>query len=487
MKPRLVSVATVIAAVLCGGCDRPAPKLSASVWRPCRLPNISQPVSCTTIDVPERRDKPAGRIVKLHVAKVGAIGATPRPDPLYFIAGGPGQAATRVAFQALSALQRVRRNRDLVFIDVRGTGDSQPLNCKLRDDDEAAAVFDDQLAPSRVRDCAAQFVDRDLSTYRTTTIADDLDAVASALGHDRVNVYGISYGTRVVLQWMRTHPERLRAVVLDGVVPPDMVLFARFGRDAQAAFDALAGDCAANPACKRAFGDVNSALSALLNGAALPDHVTVADARTGAPTRLRMRRSGLALALRSLLYSPDLQALLPLAVRDARAGRFGPLAAQAAALAVGAADSTSLGLLFAVACAEDVPLLTAAGLASEASESLIGPTVALRMQDVCAAWPTSAGTPLDRTPVRSDIPTLLLSGRLDPVTPAHWARTAAATLSRHQHVVVPGAAHGTFATGCVPRLLGEFIDDADPKALDAACVQQTARTPIFVNRAGPTP
>ncbi len=491
------------AAVLigCGREPASAAKPGAGIdWRSCRLPRVSQAAKCATIAVPELRGAEKPGSVRLHVAVVPAISATPQPDPLYFIAGGPGQGASEVAFQALPALGRIRRSRDLVFVDVRGTGRSEALKCDLFDSEDALErLFDERFPKDELAACIEAHKGRRLGGYRTAAIVADLVQVADRLGHAKVNVYGISYGTRVALQWLRqdaneSGAKRLRSVILDGVAPPPMVLFSSFARDAQAAFDKLADDCLADrgsgsdgKGCGDRFGDVRKTLKMLLEASDPPVTATVIHPTEGREVRVELRRAGVAMAVRSLMYSADLQALLPLALHDAARGDAGPLVTQALTLAQGAADASSFGMMFAVVCAEDVPYIRPADIAAEASTTVFGAVIAEQMRQVCRAWPGDRSAPLNREPVRSEVPTLLLSGALDPVTPARWGSAAARTLSNSAHVLVPAAGHGTFGTGCVPRLMGEFVGAASVDALDTSCVNDSKRPPFFIARTGPAP
>ncbi len=496
----------MIALLAASGCEQK--KRSPRVqWRTCQLDKVSRSAQCTTIKVPiehpteaatgtpnNRTGEQGGaskvrRQLEIHVAVVKAVAAEARPDPLYFIAGGPGQGASRVAFSALPALGRIRRHRDIVFVDVRGTGRSGPLDCELFDYDKRLdELFADDWPADDLRKCLDKHAGTQLRAYRTAAIVDDLDLVASRLGHDKVNVYGISYGTRAALAWMQRHPARIRAAILDGVAPPQMTLFTTFARDAQDAFDRLAEDCSANAPCREAFGDVQVTFKKLLDG--IPGggkKVPITHPRTGRPDTVHVTKLGVAAAIRGLLYSADLQALIPLSIADAAAGDFTPLVTQTLTLGEGAAKTSSFGLLFTITCAEDVHRFTAADLAREASGTFLGAAIAEQMQRGCAIWSKETDETTWRNFKPMPIPTLLLSGRLDPVTPPRWGELAAKSLSVSRHVVVPGAAHGSHSTGCVPRLMGEFLERPDPADLDAKCAHESVRPPFFLRRTGPQP
>lgn len=496
---------------LCGGCDRSisGPKITAAQavassiqWSSCRLPGVRMALRCTTIKLPTRHANPNGRTLDIHVAVAAATQPKTFDDPLYFIAGGPGQGASRVAFTALSAFERIRRHRDLVFVDVRGTGRSQPMDCKL--DDDATALRDalaGELGEKELASCRALHDGRDLGAYRTQAIVDDLEAIAAKLGHTAVNVYGISYGTRVALRWADRFPKRLRTMILDGVVPPEMTLMTTFATDAQEAFDQLAEDCLKARECTEKFGDVRETWRTLAARLGATVHTfSAAHPTTGKLQTIRVSLDGVAMAVRGLLYSPDLQVLLPVALSEAATGNFAPLLAQAHSLGAGAADTTSFGLLFEVACAEDLARVDAGALADSARRNanaadrstFLGDVLLRQTLRACQIWRKGASS-TERRPLRarqavvSDVPTLLLSGRLDPVTPPKWGAMAAKTLPNSLHVVVPNAAHGCFSTGCARSLMADFIDAATTSGLDLSCVNERQRPPFFLSASGPAP
>ncbi len=481
---------------LFGGCERsPSTGGPASAnqpaldWRPCRLPRIAQALRCTTVDVAEVPGASQPVTLGLHVAVAGALRPEKDKEPLYFIAGGPGQGASRVAFNVLPALTRIRRDRDIVFVDVRGTGRSGPLECDLTSaDDDFDQIFAADWPLERVRKCRRQHQGRHLAAYRTATIVADLEAVAARLGHSQVNVYGISYGTRVALQWMGSHPTRIRAAILDGVAPPQMTLFASFAEDAQATLDKLAADCRADGVCSEHFGDVRLTLTKLLQQFSIaPRTVHMQHPRTGELASVPVTRAGLAMAVRSLLYSADLQSLLPLALADAATGDFASLAAQTLTLTGSAEDTTSFGLLLEIACAEDVPRLSATD-GQRGASTFLAEVLVEQMKEACRAWGAAeVDVPPQRAPVTSDVPTLLLSGALDPVTPPRWGAIAAKTLTKSAHVTVANAAHGSFSVGCVPQLMAEFIGNGSGDGIDFSCAREGKRPPFFLRRTGPAP
>lgn len=452
---------------------------------PCRVEGIARRTLCGTFAVPEDPADSEGRMLALNVVVVPAWGRNPAPDPVFLLAGGPGQGATEAFAPMVSVLRDVGRARDLVMVDQRGTGRSDPLDC------DPPKTLAEQLAETfEVEDLAAcrDRQEADLTRYTTPIAMDDLDAVRAALGYERINLLGGSYGTRAALVYLRRHPASVRTVVIDGVAPTSMALPLSFARDAQRAFERLFEDCAGSASCRTAFPDPRGDLERLLARLeTTPARVEVEHPRTGEPTELTITRHTFAGALRGILYVPELAALLPLAVERALAGDYRPFVAAATAFAEGIKDQMSTGMFLSVVCAEDVPRIAEDAVARETDGTLLGAHIVRLVQQACALWPTATLPPGYADPVVSDVPALVLSGELDPVTPPRWGAEAAEHLSASTHWVVPGTGHGTIANPCVTGRIAEFIDAGSAEGLETDCIDAVERPPFFIDFAGPSP
>ncbi|MEY3013679.1 MAG: alpha/beta fold family hydrolase [Pseudomonadota bacterium] len=469
-------------AALCFVACRPAPSVSADPWARCWLPGLDEPARCRTVRVPAGPAAP-DREVELFVAMLDAGSPDPQRAPLFFLAGGPGQAASRVAAAVLPSLRKVRRQRALVFVDQRGTGHSAPLDCRLTEPgrDALLDVFADTLAPDAVRRCRSG-VTWPLSAYGTAQASDDLDAVRRALGLSRVALYGISYGTRLGLVHLARHGGTVEAAIFDGVLPAEVPLFDSFDVDGQAALQTLARDCLAEAPCARAYGDVSVAVGRLLDGLSEPRTVVARHPRTGQRVSLRVTRAGVALALRALLYDADVAATLPMAVSRAVADDFGPLWTATALLVDGADRTTDAGLMLAVTCAEDVPRLS-----NGLRVGFVGDAMVAQIRAACAVFEAPAAAPLPAAASLADAPpVLLLSGALDPVTPPRHAERLA---QRHGwlHRVLPGVGHGAGRHGCGPSVMAEFLAEPRSARPDLDCGRPTRRPPFVLPDAGGTP
>ena len=376
----------------------------------------------------------------------------------------------------------------MVLVDQRGTGSSRELACPLhRKDAPLAERLEAKTDATLLASCLAA-LDADPRHYTTAAAMDDLDDVRAALGYDRINLLGGSYGTRAALIYARQHPDHLRAMVLDGVAPVGLKLPLTFARDAQRTLGLLFQGCLEDAACNRRFPELQHRFDELLARLeAQPAKVQVADPLTGVPTALTITRRLFAEHLRGLLYSPEVSALLPLTLERAAAGDFAPFIAQADALVGRTESSIAVGMMLSVICAEDAPAIAPDEIARFSQGTFLGPHSVNEFIDACKVWPHGNAPPGWHAPVRSEAPALLLSGELDPVTPPSWAEEALRTLPNGQSVVVAGVGHGVTAVGCVPELIGRFLNAGSAKGLDWSCTKVVKRPGFFLSFAGPTP
>lgn len=444
---------------------------------------------CGNYRVFENRKTREGRKIGLRIVVVPSLKAG-KDDPVFFLAGGPGQASSEAAKMVLPALSKVHRTRDLVFVDQRGTGSSNPLDCDLYEgDDDLAKRFRVDFPLDEVDACREQLEQTaDLHQYLTTVAADDLDEVREALGYSTINLVGGSYGTRAALVYARRFPDRVRSMVLDGVAPTTMRLFLDFLVDGQTALDLLVAQCDADAACNKAHPNLKSDLDSILKKLdEEPAQVTVRHPRTGERSEITIDRHVFAGTLRGLLYSAEITQLTPLMVARARDGDWSGFVAQGYLLGSAMEEAMSLGMFLSVACAEDVVRITDEERDELAARSFLGRRSTEIVQEVCEHWAVAKVEPGYNEPIRSEVPTLVLSGKLDPVTPPRWGEEAAKHLSRSKHVVAPGVGHGVLGVRCSRDVLADFIDGATTEGLDVSCIEATTRPPFFVDLLGPTP
>ncbi len=447
----------------------------------CRVPGIRHEVQCGQLQRPLDPARPEGVQINLHYVVVPALARRKLPDPVFLLAGGPGQSASALAGSVLPLFARLNNRRDLVFVDQRGTGRSAPLECEDPRHQTVAEQADPERQLALLRQCREQLQKLaygDLRFFTTPIAMQDLDAVRLALGAERINLVGASYGTRAGLDYLRQFPQAVRRVVLDGVAPPDMVLPASFSADGQAAFADLLKACEADAACTRLAPGLRGEWAAWLQR--LPQRVTVLHPLSGQAESFTLTRDMVLQAVRGALYSPVLAQALPVAIHEATQGRVQALLTLASGFSTRKGMAIAAGMHFSVVCAEDVPRLA---LSTDTPGADFGDQGARLYQRVCADWPRGEVPAAFYTLPVSPAPVMLLSGGLDPATPPrHAARVAQALGAKARHVVVPNAGHGVMGLGCMPELMQRFFDadeDTVALALNLRCVQGIPRPPVF--------
>lgn len=454
---------------------------------PCTGDDTPTDAYCGTLRVFENRDTKQGRQIDLNIVVLPALSPDSKPDPVFFLAGGPGQGAAQLARIVRELFQRVQTDRDIVLVDQRGTGQSNPLDCDADDDSLEAFNEPEKASFDRLKACMAGY-DADLTQYTTTIAMDDLDDVRAHLGYERINIYGGSYGTRAGLVYMRRHGDRVRTAVLDGVAPTNMRLPLYFARDVQRALDLLVADCEGDESCHATYPGLGRRIPALMDRLERePPAVSVTHPRTGERGEIVLEARLVANIIAGTLYSPLVSALIPAVVARAEQNDFQGMLALASLGDTGAASNMSIGMQLSVICAEDAPRVTAADAERESEGTLFGEYVMRSQRLACEFWPKGAVAPSFYDPVQSSVPTLVMSGALDPVTPPVWGEQTAASLPASAHVVIPGTGHTAGSTGCGIRIIRAFIDAGTVEGLDTTCVSTIRRPPFFVSPAGPDP
>ncbi|HJU43948.1 MAG TPA: alpha/beta hydrolase [Vicinamibacterales bacterium] len=468
------------------GCNQSRAAAAIDKLQPCKGDNVPVDAYCGTLTVYENRETRQGRQIGLNIVVLPALSNDPKPDPFFFLAGGPGQGAAQMAKQLREPYRQILTDRDIVLVDQRGTGKSNPLNCIDPDDSLNALQQGESGAIEKLKKCLTGY-DADLRLYTTTIAMDDLDDVRAYLGYDKINIYGGSYGTRAGLVYMRQHGDRVRTAVLDGVAPTNMRLPLFFARDVQRAFDRLIADCEKDTACNAAYPNLTARVRALVDRLEKnPPTVPIVHPRTGERGEFRVTPLLLLNAFAATLYQPLVASLIPALVERAEKNDFQGVFALAG-MNEGAAENMSVGMQLSVICAEDAPRITPEERKKESEGTIFGPYVMRLQQRGCEFWPRGAVDTAFYEPVQSSIPTLILSGEIDPVTPPVWGEEIAKTLPNSRHIVIPGTGHTAGSTGCGRRLIKAFVDAGTAQNLDTSCVDKIARPPYFLTPAGPNP
>ncbi|MCK5326557.1 MAG: alpha/beta fold hydrolase [Woeseiaceae bacterium] len=442
---------------------------------------------CGTLRRPENPADPNSAEIEIAVAVVPALDLTPQPDPFVPLAGGPGQGARQFYSAYRGAFEHVRRDRDILLVDQRGTGESSRMDCDI-DDDIVAGRYPAELALEATQACLDALL-HDPRFFTTSIAIADLEAVREALGYTQLNLYGVSYGSRVAQHFARRYPASTRSIVLDGVIPPQRPVGPEIATEAQRALDNIISRCAADAACNERFPNLQQSFIAVR--AELEQQAVVVDLAnpvTGRREFVDFGSAELAGAIRLLSYHSNSMAIVPLLIDEAAGGNYEPLAAQFHMIAASMADALALGMHNSVICTEDVPFYDASAIDYAALEaSYIGIVQLEVLQAICSLWPAG---PIDddlREPLATDIPVLLLSGEADPITPPRYATLAMVGLEHARHLIGEQQGHGQAGVGCMPRLIGQFVNAASPDDLDATCLERSFPMPFFLDFAGPAP
>jgi pimeloyl-ACP methyl ester carboxylesterase len=471
----------VLLVLVTAACARTPPSATDRL-HPCAIADGPPEAYCGTYRVFENRKEATGRTIDLKIVVAPALRRDPKPDPIFVFEGGPGGGAATLAAQRIPMFRRFQTDRDIVLIDQRGTGASNPLDCDVDDEAEDLSSIDDYPV-ERFRACLAR-LDADARFYTTSIAMDDIEDVRRYLGYGQINLWGGSYGTRAALVFLKQHEDAVRSVVLDGVAPPDMRLPLYMARDSQRALDRLIDDCERDSSgCARAYPHLRQTVSELWQRLASRPRVTLSHPRTGKPLTLAVSQRLIATIVMQSLYSPEITALLPQLLTDAAAGNVQGLLALAFSsdLPKGA---MSEGMFLSVVCTEDMPRITAEDIARESAGRFMGTTVFDTRMKPCEFWPKGLVTNDFYAPVTSTRPVLIFSGEDDPVTPPSWGDHVAQSLPHSRHVVVPGAGHITLMRGCVRDLVAAFWDRGTVDGLDVGCVDRLKRPPFFTSYTG---
>jgi len=461
--------------------------------RPCEVSGPRQDLKdarCGTYEVFENRVTKIGRKIKLKIVVFPATGPDKVADPLFYIPGGPGSSATEDAPYVAAGFAKIRERRDLVFVDQRGTGGSNPLNCNLFDPADPASYLGAFFPLEAVRKCREELEPKaDLKLYTTHIAMDDLDEVRAALGYEQININGTSYGTRAAQDYLKRHQSRVRAVVLQGISLTGQWMPRDFPQDNERALDGVVDECAADADCRAAFPNLRAekkaVLEKLLRG---PVGVEVRHPTTGAATRVDLSRDLAAEAIRYMLYQSGAASRIPLFIHMAAQGNFAPLAESAIFYRQQVVATGSNGMYLSVTCAEDLPWIKPGEGERNAAQTFLGDYRLRHQRAACALWPR-ADIPKDYAePTRADVPALILTGQWDPVTPPVYGDTAAKYLPNSLHVVVPHGGHGFAGLNgldCINNLTADFVNRGTTRGLDTSCVKNIRRNGFLLKLATP--
>jgi pimeloyl-ACP methyl ester carboxylesterase len=427
---------------------------------------------CGTLNVPEDRSDPSGRQIGLRVAVVPAANDTPEPDGFFVLAGGPGEAGTAFFGWLPGLFADVHATRDIVIVDQRGTGGSNALVLPPLPDTSGRSDADVDAAMRSWVDGWLASIDADPRQYTSTVAADDLDAVREALGYERIDLYGPSYGGTLAQYYIRQHPDRVRVAILDGATPLDVPVFEHMAASSQAALELVIERCQADAACRAAFPDLPAEWAALY--AALEDGVEtgITDPSIGVPGMLTLEVIGP--VLHQALLDPATAGQLPYAIHLASEGRWAELA-EAFPEQSGGAGRDWLAMSEIIQCSEgwarfDVAEVERLGADSYASPMERADAAARAAR--CRALPAGVVPADDAAPLVTDLPILWLTADGDPQDPPANLTSIPSQQPNARIAVMPSHQHTIGHTGCSPEVIAEFVETATTDGLDTSCIEQ---------------
>ena len=435
---------------------------------------------CATLAVPENRENTT-RLIDLNIAIIRSKSTKKQSDPVIMLAGGPGQSAVDSYVGVAYAFRGILKDRDVLLVDQRGTGQSNPLKCNFDESLQEKLLGDPELIYPELEKCVDN-LDADTRYYTTTESIKDLEAVRKAMKIEKWNLIGISYGTRKALTYMKMFPDSIRSVILDGVVPQQEPLAASHETNLITALRKQFDQCTEQEACREAFGDVEQQMWELL--AKVNEEqptIRLQNFINGDYDDVKLTKDSIAIAIRMFSYSASSMNLLPLMINKANKGQLETIASQANMINSMMQQSMT-NVELSILCAEDAPFYP--DTIESREQTIFGQDFLEKTKKTCDYWPHIRVDSDFKDPVSSDLPTLLLSGELDPVTPPSFAETTMQTLTNAQHLVAKGQGHNVFPLGCMPEIITDFFEEPEEE-LDIECMNDFNYTPFFINMMGP--
>lgn len=435
----------------------------------CHLEGIKQQVKCGQLLVPENYQQENSEKISINFAVLPAIDNSKNKEPLMFLAGGPGQGAVSLAGGLYRAFNEIRKTRDLILVDQRGTGESHPLQCENALDVDVYSTTPEDFSAADVKECLASLTG-DLAQYNSENAIRDFDEVRKALSHEKIAIYGGSYGTRAGLVYMRLFPESLSAVILDSVGPIEVPI-GIFGQSSARSFSMLLENCRKALSCQKAYpnleAEFNHVVESLENA---PISINIPHPRLGTQTKHVVNKNKFISTLFMQLYSVETRKLIPLIIHQAYQGNYAPIAGLTAMSEDGA--GIFIGLHLNIVCNEDYPRISNDMFTQDANNNFNGELGHKFIELACPLWPQYRPSEAFYSPVMVDIPTLIISGDLDPVTPPSNGDFPAKTLPNNKHIIMKNSGHTPGSSACGIDIINEFLTTKNPNDLNETCLEE---------------
>jgi pimeloyl-ACP methyl ester carboxylesterase len=435
-----------------------------------------------TFEVPEDRELGTGRRISLNVIVIPALAEDPEPDPIFDLDGGPGMPSTQAARWYATEVP-FRRTRDIVLVDLRGMGESNPLHCDMVGDPGILQNhLNEMYPPDRVQACREELEKRaDLTKYTTADAMADLEDVRAWLGYESINFLALSYGARAAYVYARAHPERVRSMILMGPADLELKMPLHHASWAEMAFDQLCADCRMDPACDAAFPELETNLRTLVDRLRTePAVVSYVHPQLDVPASVTIRAEIFVESLRSALYHVSSRREVPWIVHHAYLGDFGPFLDHALPRDLDAPPRLAEGAYLSITGAEDAPFIREDEAAALTAGTLLGDYRVVQQRRAARLWPRGRLPPGFFDKAVLNVPTLIVQGGRDPV--ARSGRDLG-IYRNVQEVVVPHAPHlvdGLSNMECLHALLQSFLRTVNPQGLEAPCLDDMMPPPFKV-------
>ena len=449
----------------------------------CKAEWGDEQILCGTFEVYEDREAKAGRKIALKVVVIPSLAENPEPDPIFFFEGGPGVAATDAAFSYATELP-YRKSRDIVLVDLRGMGGSNPLHCDLIGDPMQLQNYLNEMYPVELVQACREKLEKiaDLTQYTTAIAMDDIEDVRAWLGYERINIYGLSYGGRAAYVYARAFPKRVRSIVLMGPADIESKLPLYHAQQAEKACAFLCSDCRADSACNSAFPDLEKELHEVVgNLRSVPATVLRVHPVTMDTNTVTIRAEIFVETVRRALYAPGSASFVPWIVHSAYQGDFGPFLELTLPSEFDQPPFLADGAYLSITGAEDAPFFTEAEAQELSTGTLLGDYRVFQQRRAASLWPRGK-VPHDYFEyVLLDVPTLIIQGRKDPVI---GSGNAVRRYRNGREIVIQRMGHvpwGMSNPECLENLIDAFFQSSDAKTLDTTCIQGMLPPPFMVS------
>jgi pimeloyl-ACP methyl ester carboxylesterase len=480
----VTALALVSVAALLGAFRSAVPSATSGVaLKPCHVEGVKEELRCGIYNVFENRQTKKGRKLPLKIVFIPARHPHPDQGPIFYMAGGPGEAATELADLVMGWGDS--DEHDVVLVDERGTGDGNRLDCQLRgSDDNLEAYLNGPFDPAAARVCRDELQkEHDLSQYTTPNFADDIDEVRAAMGYDKININAGSFGTYAAQIYMRRHGEHVRTAYLASLVTLSERVPLHHAEGAQRGLDRLFQDCEEDAACHAAYPRLREDFATVLNKLReRPVTTFVKHPVTGAKTELHLTERAFADAVRVMMYHTPRD--VPFLVEQAVAGDFSPFAEAGLRANHDIYSGGRMGLHYCITCNEFVSRIRPEEVESATRGSFLGSWRVRDQMAACEDWPKTELPPDYFEPFRLETPAVVVSGATDPTfTPNR--NEVKSLLPNAIQIVVPGAAH-TPENDCTRAIRHELFRSGTTKGLDTSCVSKVQPLPFKLPAAKPT-